>query len=184
GKRIVDPARPSGLSGADHLVVKSLPAGVLLPRNVGPFPRGEGRVEQDVALEVVSEQVRVALKPLAPRLPELGERGLSLPVDECRRLLDQGDDASSLRAIRRGALSADYGRCCTPAERTQEDEQSRPVHLNSELHTALCGARCRRPKFSPSTGRGAMGQASALRLAAGLTFLSAPAWSMHPRRSR
>ena len=88
-KHVVDPSGSLGLRHLDNLVVKQLAGGVFLAGHVGAFALRKRGIEQHVGLQIINEQVGVAMKPLAVFLSKFGEAGFSIFVDDRRGLVDK-----------------------------------------------------------------------------------------------
>src|SRR6476661_2796587 len=88
-EHVVDPARSRRFSRMDHGVMKQLAVGIFLAVDVSPFPRREGRIQQDICVSIVSKQIGVAMEPLTALDSELGKRGFAFAVYQRGGFVDQ-----------------------------------------------------------------------------------------------
>jgi len=61
--------------------MKLLAAGIFLATDVCPLTGWKGRIQQDIFVQIVNEQIGVPMEPLAIFDSEPGKRGLAFTVD-------------------------------------------------------------------------------------------------------
>ena len=139
--------------------MKRFSARGLIAGDVHSFALRKGGIEQHVALQVVGEEIDIAVEPFAPGLPKLVECSLPFRFEELRRLVDKattcvacGESIGGCSAREEEAIALSTTDAQKPVTNAPPDDRERGTRMDGTFRVRRWGGATQAPRHGCHTG--------------------------------